>query len=224
MAERLVVYPGGVAGHLAVAGTARAARLASELVVPGDVQLHEPVVLAGDRVQAGHVRVGAAAVDRLVVTPGQDMPVHAQQCLHRGAGAVPEGADDIASARADLGDVSDLGSVHRGKVAADISIGAIITVEGDGVDDPAATSAGADDIRGPRGNRVRSGRAEAESVVHGVDGGPLLDRREGTHRVHRAAALHELADLLNRTRRAELRSISRRVPHHARRGWAGQAR
>src|SRR5262249_282109 len=59
---------------------------AAELVVARDVQVDEPVIDAGGGVQAGHVLVGRAVVDRGVVAAGEDGAAVAGQRLDRAVG------------------------------------------------------------------------------------------------------------------------------------------
>ena len=74
---------------------------------------------------------------------------------------------------------------------ADVGVSAVPVAERDRVDL-------AVDVRGPGRDLERGGRAETEDVVPGVGGGEPLDLRETAHRVHGAAALHELPDRLCR--------------------------
>src|SRR5690349_24672511 len=100
MRQLLVEDLGGVVLHL------------REGDVPGDVQVHEPVVLAGGRVQAGVVRVGGAAVDAREETAGQQVPVHRQNRLHLAAGVVLEPGNEYARRGVDRGDVLGCGTAH----------------------------------------------------------------------------------------------------------------
>src|SRR5262245_21790125 len=97
VAELLVEHPRRV--------RARAPARVAELVVARDVQVDEPVIDAGAGVQAGHVLVGRAVVDRGVVAAGDDGAAVARQRRDLAVGAVPETRDDGAGGGVDLGDV-----------------------------------------------------------------------------------------------------------------------
>src|SRR5712691_10759650 len=115
--------------------------------------------------------------------------------------ALCERRHHVAGAGADLRDVAHARTVDAGEVPADVGVRAVAAVEGDGVDRGGAVLVGAGaahDVRGPGRHRVRRGRAEADDVGAGETRAALLDRGERADRVHRAAAVHQLADLLGR--------------------------
>src|SRR5262249_29304606 len=134
-------------------------------VVPGHGQVQVAVVLAGARVQAGVVGVGAAAVDALEEAADQQVAVGRQDGLDLAARVGLERGDDVPAGRVDLGDVLDRGAAHQGELPADVGVGAAAAGEGDRVDLTV-------DVRGPRGDRVRGRVAEAEHVVPGECLGP----------------------------------------------------
>src|SRR5205814_937207 len=78
----LVVHPGGIA--------ARAPGPVAVRVVAGDVEVDEPVVLAGGWAEAGRVLVRAGTVDRGEVPAGEQVAVMAGDGLHLAVGVVAE--------------------------------------------------------------------------------------------------------------------------------------
>src|SRR5215472_17985435 len=181
MGQLLVVHLGGVVLH------------AGEDDVPGDVQVQEPVVLTGGRVQAGVVRVGGAATDSLEKPACQQVPVHRQHCFHLAAGIVLESGDQVAVVGVYRGHVLGSRTAHGGELAPYIGRGAVAANERDRVD--RAVHVGV-----PRGNGERGGFGETEDVVPAerLRGRAVVtaDLGERAYRVHGSAALCELADRL----------------------------
>src|SRR5207248_10598652 len=103
------------------------------------------------------------------------------------ADLVTEAGHDVPGRGVDLGEVGHLGAVDRGELPADVGVVAVAAVEGDRVDL-------AIDVGGPGRDLEPRGCADAEDVVPGIGGGEPLNLGEAAHRVHGAAALHELAD------------------------------
>ena len=180
---------------------------ALELVVAGNAQVQEPVVLAGDRVQAGVVRIRGAAVDRGEGPAGKQVPIHHQQGVHLLRGVGGESRHERPGRGVDLGDIAGMHAVDRGELPADVGVVAVAAVEGDRVDL-------AIDVGSPGRDLEPRGRAEAEDVVPGIGGGEPLDLGEAAHRVHGAAALHELADGFRGAGRRQLRRPGGRGGRH----------
>src|SRR5581483_8525886 len=202
VAERLVVHLGSVVRHT------------RKLIVPADVQVHKPIVPTRRGVQAGHVRVGGAAVDPRVIATGQNPVAHRKKRLHGSRRMVSEHRHKSAGDGADLSEILYVSSVHRGETPADVSVGAIAVDEGNRVDLTV-------DFRTPFRQLERPGIAEAKDVLARTRDATVNYPRKRPHRIHRLTALNQLADLLDRVGifYAEMwRAGDRSGPHPGTRG------
>ena len=168
-----------------------------------DGQVQEPVAQAGRRAQADHPR-DAGPIDGGEGTPDQQVAPDRGQGIHGALGRVRETGHHVAGTGADLGDVGHAGAIDLREVPAYVGVRAVAAAERDGIDRirTIVVGRGAAYHRGsPRRDRVGASCAEADHVGAGVAGAAALDRAKAAHRVHGAAALDDLADLLGGTGR-----------------------
>src|SRR5215469_3326522 len=154
--------------RVGVRSGARLAALGAVVVVAGDVQVQEAVVLSGNRADTDHVRV-MGPVEVGEVTADEQVPVDRDHRPDLGVGGRAEAGHYALRLGVDFGDVAHGRAVHLGEGTADVGVRAVGAVEGNGV-------YLAVDVRYPFGDLVGRGRAEAEDVVPGVVVPLLADR------------------------------------------------